>query len=252
MIVGDLIQFSDTESEPDISLDMDGFARRASSNSGSSDGGFISFSSNSSGYDDAVFGSSSAFEVGINWKPGKFGPIGCAPPDASVPRREMNLYNSNKLLETIFCVGKNSTATANVLLNNLEATSYQLTSQERNTQSDFEYAGNKSNSVNGTFINTGRLHVSNIPFRYRREHLANMFSNFGMILDSEIIFNDRGSKGFGFVSFADVRDAYKAKNALDGVVVDGRQIEVNYATPRPSRSRINKPLRDSRGWTKIS
>lgn len=83
--------------------------------------------------------------------------------------------------------------------------------------------------------NTGRLHVSNIPFRYRREHLANMFSIFGPILETEIIFNERGSKGFGFVSFAHPRDAHKAKNALDSLVIDGRQIEVNYATPRPRR-----------------
>ena len=87
--------------------------------------------------------------------------------------------------------------------------------------------------------NTGRLHVSNIPFRFRKEHLANMFGSFGRVLDSEIIFNERGSKGFGFVSFADSSDANRAKNALHGLVVDGRQIEVNYATPRPKRTRNN-------------
>ena len=85
--------------------------------------------------------------------------------------------------------------------------------------------------------NSGRLHVSNIPFRYRKEHLANMFSIFGPILDSEIIFNERGSKGFGFVSFANPADAQRAKKALHGLIVDGRQIEVNYATPRPKRGR---------------
>jgi hypothetical protein len=85
--------------------------------------------------------------------------------------------------------------------------------------------------------NTGRLHVSNIPFRFRKEHLAKMFSVFGPILDSEIIFNERGSKGFGFVSFANPVDAFRAKNALHGLIVEGRQIEVNYATPRPKRCR---------------
>lgn len=84
---------------------------------------------------------------------------------------------------------------------------------------------------------SGRLHVSNIPFKYRKEHLADMFSHFGTVLDSEIIFNERGSKGFGFVSFADPAHAYRAKNALHGLIVEGRQIEVNYATPRPKRSR---------------
>lgn len=85
--------------------------------------------------------------------------------------------------------------------------------------------------------NTGRLHVSNIPFRFRKEHLAKMFSVFGPILDAEIIFNERGSKGFGFVSFANPVDAFRAKNALHGLIVESRQIEVNYATPRPKRCR---------------
>ena len=45
-----------------------------------------------------------------------------------------------------------------------------------------------------------RLHISNIPFRYREYHLALLFSNFGEVLDSTIIFNRLGSKGFGFVT----------------------------------------------------
>jgi hypothetical protein len=39
-----------------------------------------------------------------------------------------------------------------------------------------------------------RLHVSNIPFRFRDPDLRAMFGQFGDILDVEIIFNERGSK----------------------------------------------------------
>ncbi|XP_067013437.1 RNA binding protein fox-1 homolog 3 isoform X14 [Anabrus simplex] len=39
-----------------------------------------------------------------------------------------------------------------------------------------------------------RLHVSNIPFRFRDPDLRTMFGQFGAILDVEIIFNERGSK----------------------------------------------------------
>ncbi|KYM92960.1 Fox-1 like protein C [Atta colombica] len=39
-----------------------------------------------------------------------------------------------------------------------------------------------------------RLHVSNIPFRFRDPDLRAMFGQFGPILDVEIIFNERGSK----------------------------------------------------------
>ncbi|CAH8580462.1 unnamed protein product [Dicrocoelium dendriticum] len=77
-----------------------------------------------------------------------------------------------------------------------------------------------------------RLHVSNIPFRYREADLRTLLGPFGTILDVEIIFNERGSKGFGFVTFANASDADRAREKLNGQVVMGRKIEVNYATTR--------------------
>ena len=49
---------------------------------------------------------------------------------------------------------------------------------------------------------------------------------FGPILDVEIIFNERGSKGFGFVTFANSSDADRAREQLHASVVEGRKIEV--------------------------
>ncbi|XP_065163988.1 RNA binding protein fox-1 homolog 2 isoform X2 [Atheta coriaria] len=77
-----------------------------------------------------------------------------------------------------------------------------------------------------------RLHVSNIPFRFRDPDLRAMFGQFGSILDVEIIFNERGSKGFGFVTFANSADADRARDRLHGSVIEGRKIEVNNATAR--------------------
>ncbi|XP_019217798.1 uncharacterized protein rbfox3a isoform X5 [Oreochromis niloticus] len=77
-----------------------------------------------------------------------------------------------------------------------------------------------------------RLHVSNIPFRFRDPDLRQMFGQFGKILDVEIIFNERGSKGFGFVTFETSADADHAREKLNGTIVEGRKIEVNNATAR--------------------
>ncbi|TRY69271.1 hypothetical protein TCAL_07245 [Tigriopus californicus] len=57
-------------------------------------------------------------------------------------------------------------------------------------------------------------------------------TKFGTILDVEIIFNERGSKGFGFVTFANSSDADRAREQLHSTVVEGRKIEVNNATAR--------------------
>ncbi|CAH8572174.1 unnamed protein product [Schistosoma turkestanicum] len=83
-------------------------------------------------------------------------------------------------------------------------------------------------------VNVGpkRLHVSNIPFRFREADLRQLLGPFGTILDVEIIFNERGSKGFGFVTFATGEEADHARENLNGTVVEGRKIEINNATAR--------------------
>ncbi|VIO87814.1 RNA binding protein, putative [Brugia malayi] len=86
-----------------------------------------------------------------------------------------------------------------------------------------------SNSVDSA---PKRLHVSNIPFRFRDPDLRAMFEKYGPVTDVEIIFNERGSKGFGFVTMEKSADAEKARQELHGSSVEGRKIEVNCATAR--------------------
>ena len=73
-----------------------------------------------------------------------------------------------------------------------------------------------------------RIHVSNIPFRFKKVDLFNLFRKFGPIEDIEIIYNNRGSKGFGFLTFESDTAADNAKN-YDGVVIEGREIGVKDA-----------------------
>uniref|UniRef100_A0A8C3G582 RNA binding protein fox-1 homolog 3 n=1 Tax=Cyclopterus lumpus TaxID=8103 RepID=A0A8C3G582_CYCLU len=92
-----------------------------------------------------------------------------------------------------------------------------------------------------------RLHVSNIPFRFRDPDLRQMFGQFGKILDVEIIFNERGSKGFGFVTFETSVDADRAREKLNGTIVEGRKIEVNNATARVmTNKKVANPY--TNGW----
>merc|ERR550519_2238276 len=117
--------------------------------------------------------------------------------------------------------GTNSLA---LVPSNMTSTAVAKTDSNTSTSTD----ANDSNKV----IGQKRLHVSNIPFRFRDPDLRQMFGKFGSILDVEIIFNERGSKGFGFVTFSSSVEADRAREELHGSVVEGRKVEVNNATAR--------------------
>lgn len=97
---------------------------------------------------------------------------------------------------------------------------------------------NSSNS--STSSTSKRLHVSNIPFSMKGEDLKTLFKPFGNITDAQIISNNRGSKGFGFVTFENFADAVTAKNVMDGYIINDRQIEVNDALPKNKYTIIPK------------
>ncbi|XP_005883316.1 PREDICTED: RNA binding protein fox-1 homolog 2 isoform X17 [Myotis brandtii] len=107
-----------------------------------------------------------------------------------------------------------------------------LTQTEGGAQTDGQPSQTQSSENSESKSTPKRLHVSNIPFRFRDPDLRQMFGQFGKILDVEIIFNERGSKGFGFVTFENSADADRAREKLHGTVVEGRKIEVNNATAR--------------------
>lgn len=230
-------------------------------------GDLIQFSDNEDSGNEEVFSSSpNAFDIGLNWKPGTFGPVGC--PIGSRTGSSGSSQSGSPPLSTMMELAKRQNQLPSLVhqppgliqrkslplyhwtpsgppasRDARSTTSSFLTSERAETYNQFATSpaistvssSSSSHSSACSIKHSGRLHVSNIPFRYRREHLATMFSIFGTILDAEIIFNERGSKGFGFVSFLNPTEAEKAKKAMDGLVVDGRQIEVNYATPRPRR-----------------
>ncbi|XP_041527894.1 RNA binding protein fox-1 homolog 2 isoform X13 [Microtus oregoni] len=65
---------------------------------------------------------------------------------------------------------------------------------EGGAQTDGQQSQTQSSESSESKSTPKRLHVSNIPFRFRDPDLRQMFGQFGKILDVEIIFNERGSK----------------------------------------------------------
>ncbi|XP_009698747.1 PREDICTED: RNA binding protein fox-1 homolog 2-like [Cariama cristata] len=83
--------------------------------------------------------------------------------------------------------GEQSTNTASTQNGSLAQT-------EGGAQTDGQQSQTQSSENTESKSTPKRLHVSNIPFRFRDPDLRQMFGQFGKILDVEIIFNERGSK----------------------------------------------------------
>ncbi|KAI5079257.1 hypothetical protein GOP47_0004736 [Adiantum capillus-veneris] len=87
-------------------------------------------------------------------------------------------------------------------------------------------------------IVSSKLFIGGLSFNTQEDSLRQAFAAHGDIQDVRII-TDREtgrSRGFGFVTFGSEADAEAALQGMDGKVVDGRAIRVDYASSTPSRS----------------
>jgi hypothetical protein len=79
-----------------------------------------------------------------------------------------------------------------------------------------------------------RLFVGGLSWDTTVDDLREVFSKFGTVTDA-VVMDDRStgrSRGFGFVTFEDRKDASKAVEELNGAELDGRNIVVNVAAKR--------------------
>ncbi|CAF1562567.1 unnamed protein product [Adineta ricciae] len=83
-----------------------------------------------------------------------------------------------------------------------------------------------------------RIHVGNIPFLWTVDDLCKQFLVFGPIKDPEIVSNERGSKGFGFITFLRRSDGVNAIRVKNGSIADGRKITHRLALQTESTRRI--------------
>jgi RNA recognition motif-containing protein len=75
------------------------------------------------------------------------------------------------------------------------------------------------------------LYVGNLNYNTMEQALAELFAGQGHVVDVRIMMG----KGFGFVEMASEEEAAQAKEALNGVQLDGRTIRVDEARPRRGR-----------------
>lgn len=83
-----------------------------------------------------------------------------------------------------------------------------------------------------------RLYIGNLPYSMTDADLHDLFSSAGPVKAAEVIRDrDTGqSKGFGFVEMENQEGADEALRTLNGSSFQNRQIRVDEARPRETRS----------------
>jgi len=76
--------------------------------------------------------------------------------------------------------------------------------------------------------NGANLFIYNLPDAYDDHDLASLFSNFGQVLSTKVQKDKMtgASKGYGFVSFDNVRSAQSAIQSMDGFVIGSKKLAV--------------------------
>jgi len=76
-----------------------------------------------------------------------------------------------------------------------------------------------------------KLYVGNLSYSMGENELRDLFSEFGNVTSINIL----TGRGFGFVEMDSAEAAKNAKEALDGMEVDGRNLRVDEARPQKQK-----------------
>jgi len=98
-----------------------------------------------------------------------------------------------------------------------------------------------------------KVFVGNLSFKTKEAELADEFRTAGKVVTANIITRGYRSLGYGFVEFETNEEAQNALSTLNKKSINGREINVELATPReegaprPPRQRRGSGLRGGRG-----
>ena len=86
------------------------------------------------------------------------------------------------------------------------------------------------------------MFIGNLSWNVDEDWLAREFEEFGEITRTNIVTDrDSGrSKGFGYVEFASSASAAAALAAKKGALIDGREANVDFSTPRADKAPRDK------------
>lgn len=81
---------------------------------------------------------------------------------------------------------------------------------------------------------SNKLYVGNLAYSTGDQDLRDAFAPYGNVQSASVVMDrDSGqSRGFGFVEYGSGAEAQQAVEAMNGMLVDGRTLNVNIARPR--------------------
>lgn len=90
------------------------------------------------------------------------------------------------------------------------------------------------------------IFIANLDWSITSEDLKNTFSSFGPVHYAHVVYekDTKRSKGFGYVEMENAEHAINAIEALNGMEINGRAIDVKIASPkgnRPEKKKTEKP-----------
>ncbi|XP_028625567.1 polyadenylate-binding protein 1-like [Grammomys surdaster] len=81
----------------------------------------------------------------------------------------------------------------------------------------------------------GNIFIKNLENSIDNKALYDTFSTFGSILSSKVVYNEHGSRGFGFVHFETHEAAQKAINTMNGMLLNDQKVFVGHFKSRQKR-----------------
>lgn len=97
------------------------------------------------------------------------------------------------------------------------------------------------------------IFIANLDWEITSEDLKTTFSAFGPVTYAHVVYekDTKRSKGFGYVEMEETDHAINAINALHGMDVNGRKLDVKIASPKGNRP-IRKPEEEKKVFEKKS
>ncbi len=97
------------------------------------------------------------------------------------------------------------------------------------------------------------IFIANLDWDITSEDLKTTFSTFGEVSYAHVVYDNKTkkSKGFGYVEMENTDHAINAIQALNGIEVNGRRLDVKIASPKgnrppkkevPEKKPFNKPF----------